>query len=334
VGIGREEVEIDGTNIYEIAGIGYITDLSLNRLIIADCYFLSYKEELLDRLILDRNWHCDEINTMDSLHLFREVSLSLEYEEEVHDALLILNGSTTVSLVAEERGQEKVSFYGDGDVLILEGPVIAESQNLFWRKTPSTENDYQVLVQKIIPAIEQCKSPIEIVIQYQQELPRSVLTRLATAFRNNDSIVGFNVLGQDRAGRSLLKRACIETKAPIKWFQGETLSDEILAKRTYFIHDAMMEHPLMSEEDSKIIAYHHNTNVQHSDPADNSRRRSHRKRPSDVSAKKINERENWYCQMKEKLSPIYNVEHVENILSNLEMAELQKRIDSIVVVSD
>jgi len=265
---------------------------------------------------------------MDSSPLFREVCFLVQVEKDVEDAVSILKGETTVSIMADERGQENASFYGDGDVLILSCTKDSTALDTTEAETALGDRGDHAFLRKIIPAIQTCEVPIELVIRHCN-LSRQTVSRLAQALKANLSLIGFSIFGNHNYGMLELKHACIETRAPLKWFQGKPLSENLLAKRTIFEHarencgnDMPSSHS--SSRDIPCLV---------DDTAWDELNAQRRTRPSLSSSENLkNEREEWLTEMKEKLRSVYEVEEIDNVLASIELYELQKKIESILIL--
>jgi len=208
---------------------------------------------------------------MDFQPLYREVRLSLLDENDVRDALAIIRGNKSVSQVAESVSQEYCSFDGDGDILVISYLRDIPASDDEARKVLGAKGD-EFVTKQLIPALVCSTAPIELVLRYCN-LSAGTILKLATAIKENSSLVGFNIHGNpgnNESTRSALKYACIETMAPIQWFQGQfltgaladarqelanrrmvsTLGDDSLSPRTKVAELRRIQHSVEPSEES------------------------------------------------------------------------------------
>jgi hypothetical protein len=286
---------------------------------------------------------------MESFPLFREVCLLIQRMEDVQYAVGILSGRLTVSQVADLKGQDLASFDGDGDVLILSytkdlaSATEEEAEVVLGRsKGDDVMNEY------ILPALKSSTVGLEIVIRCCNLSTKSVFA-VADAIRQNRYLIGFTVLGNPgngKRGDAELKSACVETLAPIQYFQGEFLSGSILrARKARLAQKAEDEHKVDDGDDlyhSPTIAY---PAFRLSVPQAESDEESDQFPAGWKNSKRVtsaassptssigNEREQWLVQMKERLrSTTEDEAEVERMLDNLELFELGKKLESLLAV--
>lgn len=291
--------------------------------------------------------------------IFRQLNLRLEKQtKEIEDILL---GRSSIAVVAEALGQDgELSFYADGDILIIEGepahqPLIKNSKSkakdavkdkneeIFYTGTSTADVLFR---EKIIPAVTRTQQSIELVVR-QCELSIETICLLAEAIRENKSLVGFNVeeRKEDEVAMAVLKHACINTLAPIQWFQGQQLPENIVEARENLVAQRKMEKlqviptiprpstPSTTNQkfggDGKKVQF-----IDLPQAHDDDKASKKKLKPTFLKAKDNviywNEREIWTYQMKEQLKSLHNSEELEQILSSLELYELQIRIDDIV----
>jgi hypothetical protein len=291
---------------------------------------------------------------MESSPLFREVCLLIQEPEDVTFALGILSGTFSVSQVAELKGQETASFNGDGDVLILSytRDLASASQEEAEIVLGSIGDD--VITQLILPGLRSSKVALEIVVRYCNLSTRSVIA-FADVIRQNRHLIGFSVLnnpGNKKRTDAQLKSACIETLAPIQWFQGEFLSNSILKARQARPQQrredeqkspddvdvyAVGGHPLsvsQPEMDGWHTSSGHESRQWHKMPTSRSRASS-ASSTSEFENGSFggNEREKWLVEMKERMrSTTEDEAEIDRILDNLELYELEKKLESILSV--
>jgi hypothetical protein len=271
--------------------------------------------------------------------------------EDVQYAVGILSGRLTVSQVADLKGQELASFDGDGDVLILSytkdlaSATEEEAEVVLGRsKGDDVMNEY------ILPALKSSTVGLEIVIRCCNLSTKSVFA-VADAIRQNRHLIGFTVLGNPgngKRGDAELKFACVETLAPIQYFQGEFLSGSILrARQARLAQKSEDEHKAEDGDDSyhppmiACPAFRLSVPQAESDeesdhfPAGwkNSKRVATVSAASSPTSSTGNEREQWLVQMKERLrSTTEDEAEVERMLDNLELFELGKKLESLLAV--
>jgi hypothetical protein len=300
---------------------------------------------------------------MESSRIYRELSLSLDKQIDLIEDILL--GKSTISCVAEIVGQDDVfSFDADGDILIICGheqqPLLLQKQTLFKNnKSLISKNNKQsspecmvavdeVFRQRLIPAIMNTQQPIELVVKHCG-LSLETICLLADAIRENTSLVGFNIeeRNEDEVAMAVLKHACINTLAPIKWYQGEPVPENISEAREKLERQRKLEtipstprpstpattntnnpKPISGSSQPKKVQF-----VDLPQAQDENKSSSKKLKPTFLKAKDSviywNEREIWTYQMKEQLKSLHKAEELDQILSSLELYELQMRIDHI-----
>lgn len=182
---------------------------------------------------------------MSTAPLYREVRLLINDPDDVAAAENILRGKLTVSQNAESRGQEMTKLFdGDGDVLILSYTLAAEGTSKEKAASVIGRAGSEAVRKVLCRALAESKLAIEVVFRYCN-LDSDAVTALADAVRENKHLVGFSVIGNpgnDKDGERALRRACMETLAPIQWFQGQCLSDGMRQARRN--HVSIREHIL------------------------------------------------------------------------------------------
>jgi len=188
---------------------------------------------------------------MESSPLFREVRLAIQDPEDVRFAVKILQGKISVSDVAELKGQDQSLFDGDGDVLVLSyctctggHSSLALHQHHRSKTMKRAEEESSrvldggvgdaVFRSAIIPSLQNSQVALELVVQHCH-LSLDTVIALSEAFEKNRHLIGFSVLGNpgnDKRGNARLRQACVETLAPIKWFQGKPLPGSLAELRS------------------------------------------------------------------------------------------------------
>lgn len=183
---------------------------------------------------------------MDSTRLFSQVILCPQVPEQLLDAVGILKGTRTVSQVAAKYDQDELDlFEGDADVLILsytnqfdyKGPASPPVPNDEAERAKAAailgDPINKIFCDHIIPSLENSPVSLELVVRYCN-LSTDTIIHLATAIRSNKHLVGFNIYGNpgnSDIGRVVLNYACIQTRAPIQWYQGTVLEYELAEMR-------------------------------------------------------------------------------------------------------
>ena len=185
--------------------------------------------------------------------LYREVRLRIQDIQDVLSAEAILNGITTVSQVAESRGQDITLFDGDGDVIILSYSSTTDGNSLEAASLAVGGFGNQRVHSILAPALKRSKAAVEISLQYCN-LDADAIIVFADAVRYNKNLVGFSVTGNPgnntKDGQRALRRACMETSAPIQWFQGQYLSDAMIKARKN--HASIYQQNQLSSSNLKI----------------------------------------------------------------------------------
>jgi len=185
---------------------------------------------------------------MESSPLYSKVTLCPQQPKELEYALKILRGECSVLEVAERLGQEEgFVFDGDGDALMLcykagEREKLSQKEAAFMLG----ENINTVFSKTLIPAIGASSVPLELIVSHCN-LSTETVIKLAKALETNGSLVGFNVSGNPgncEIGNVALKYACIRTRAPINWFQGATLDDDIAESRENYLESVSEVRPM------------------------------------------------------------------------------------------
>ena len=284
---------------------------------------------------------------MESAPLFRQVCLLLQNPRDVDHALDILTGKLSISQVADFKAQESSSFDGDGDVLVLSYTSDLSSGSQHEAKMVLGSQGDHVMMKQIIPAIATSSATIESVIRSCNLSIISILA-LAEALRRNRHLIGFSVLdnpGNYKNGDSQLRRACIDTYAPLKWFQGQFLSDNLVAARQQvrWMEEKKDEDasPIMEMDALRPFAMSLSQCSSQSDDEDfvnptlHTKKKGLVKNSSSSDSDSWNDRERWLIQVKEQIrSTVDDEAEVERIVDNLELYELEKRIESILSVSN
>jgi len=290
---------------------------------------------------------------MDSLPIFRELRLVISDKEDVQFFVDILCGKSTVSHVADLKGQESYCFDADADIVVFSytTDLTGLKQDRAAKLIGEAGNAH--LQKMIIPALYESNVPLEICFKYCNLSTESVIL-LSDAIRDNRSLVGFNVSGNpgnDEIGEVALKHACIETMAPIQWFQGEFLPDFILEARQDMarkhaldaLHNESMSPKSKVAELRKIQLIAPDSGVEVLD--------LHTRLSNKVNNKKAipecssstnkdkpisNEREIWYSEQREKLmaSGMYKEQDLDTVLANLELYELQMKLEMLIFIGD
>lgn len=262
--------------------------------------------------------------------LFRELRLSLLNDQDVKYALDILEGKSTVSQVAEILGQDEFSFNGDGDIMIL-SYTRGESDEALAERIMGDRAD-RIVRKYLLHAIKRSKASIELVFRCCNLSTESIVL-LAAAFTSNTSFVGFSITGNyiPDMGRRALKRACIETRAPITWFQGRAIPESLLSQRQAF----QREHPINGSNNSRHSPKSKDDQgrrLSSSAPLESMEESPLDMRIRSSSSSEENERLKWREETMNKLRrlhPHYSEEDLCDLVANMELNSLQTTIDRL-----
>jgi len=278
---------------------------------------------------------------MDYQPIFRECRLSLANDEDMSFAVDILAGKVSISLVAESLGQEFWSFDGDGDILVLSySRDVDESSASKEAAERILGQEVQSIVRsKLVPAIVDSTEAIELVVRCCN-LDMDSIIAVARALQSNCAFIGFNVQGNpgnDEAGTTALRSACLETMAPLKWFQGKVIDSSMyearqeLARkrtRTTIENDSLSPRTKVAElcriQKARPGEYCESAEDFFLKRTDKGPR--HTARPEDND-----ERHRWSIEMRNKLrkSHAYTALELDDIVMNLELLRLQDEIDHL-----
>jgi len=264
--------------------------------------------------------------------LYSEVCLLIQQEEDVELAVKILKGRMTIWEVAETKGQDLCTVDGDGDVLILTYLREHSRANaLVAERIIGTTGD-RALVDRILPALQSTKVPLEVIVKYCN-LSVDTVFKVADAISENKHLVGFSVIGNpgnDKVTEVALKNACIETLAPLKWFQGETLPESILeARQVLKLKRVQMQR---TESDCSIKTEPFGNPLSVCDERELEDAFVERKATKKPKVKRVtwNERETWMNEVKSRLRRrAHTEEELDSIVASLELYQLQQKIECI-----
>lgn len=266
---------------------------------------------------------------MESAPLYSEVRLQIHDPKQLELACDVLNGKVTVTQAAEELGQDICSFYGDADLLVVDSSNCSE------------DAANHILQERIIPLLASTNVTLEFLLK-SGKLSTETILQLSDAIKENTSLVGFAVEdienGElDDVAEAALKYACIRTSAPIKWYQGQIISEAMLEAREVTSRHISPRNSSLSSSDvsdfTPVEVTSQNSQQDRSDDSPDPVRapRSHRKRPEQSQKNSNrNERQMWLAQTKEKLRSFHtnaNEEELEAMLQNMELFRLQQTID-------
>lgn len=162
--------------------------------------------------------------------LYSEIKLCPLANKDVEAILSILRGETSVGTVGEAYGQTNFTFDGDGDILKISCEGLTVDQR-------SKDELNRLFSRTIVQAIASSTAKLELIIN-ECHLVTSTIVTIAEALRENRSLVGFNIQnnpGNDEIGSVALKYACIQTMAPIQWYQGAPLDVHIEESRAQIL---------------------------------------------------------------------------------------------------
>lgn len=281
--------------------------------------------------------------------LYGEVTLIMQDLQDVILAQEILSGKSTVSEVADLKGQETLRFTeGDGDILILSYSRDLDDLNEDdAAKILGNQLGDSRICEYIIPALMETKVQLELVVRYCNLSTKAVVA-LADAIRGNKHIIGVNVTGNpgnDKFGDYELEQACIETSAPLKWFQGVPLPDWMIRSRLKAAKQRNQDERKSNEDDLFFRASPEQQDRPGLDPithvfashpeSDDSWDVPSKGRSSLTSG--LSERELWLTQMKENMRSTYSSAddgEIDRLVTDIELYELEKRLESIILAQD